>query len=622
MPAVDINILRLVGNRVNAKIITLLKRHPMNPRDLSEYIGKNEADIVRRLRVMEKAGLVESKWGTRLGKNVKLYELTTGAIDISFQLNGVEVEFKKKGKARIHKESIDTKERDQPQNTETLIGREAELRILSGEDIRFFWIVGVAGMGKSSLAYKFSQTIQGGDKTFWHTFKEIDTLTYLTGKIRAFLSRKGIRDLSEGADVLDVADMEDESENLESMITSLNKVECLMIFDDFHKVRDEKISIFLKNLKQHCVNKILVLSRSKPTFYLDDIHSKELVLQGLPLGDAKEMMSQLGLDIDDKAGTEVWRRFSGHPMTLKIFSLFAKEKNLPYPYDHPFPSINTISDYFQKEILEILSSDEQNILLTLSVYRTPVKSKAFKGININQRNLGFMLHALEKRMIISRTASGKFVVHDMLRDILYPMLTYPEDAHASAAQYYLSEGGAENVVESLYHFSRCQDIEKICEILRGEVIDERYRLIEEGYAAPLAEILSQINLQNIPRDQLAYFYNLLGKALSMLQRWDEAKENLEKASKLSKNLADENLLAYSLRNYGESLYLHGDLHAAEKSLLKAINSFCKCAGTEKALRSIYMILARLYFVTGRADESKKYSDMAISVSAEENVTKA
>lgn len=44
---------------------------------------------------MEKAGLVESKWGTRL-KNVKLYNLVTSVIDINFQLNGVEVEFKKK----------------------------------------------------------------------------------------------------------------------------------------------------------------------------------------------------------------------------------------------------------------------------------------------------------------------------------------------------------------------------------------------------------------------------------------------------------------------------------------------------------------------------------------------
>lgn len=61
----------------------------------------------------------------------------------------------------------------------------------------------------------------------------------------------------------------------------------------------------LENLKQRSINKVLVLSRSKPSFYLDDIHCKELVLQGLPLANAKQMMFQLGLNIDDRAGSEV-----------------------------------------------------------------------------------------------------------------------------------------------------------------------------------------------------------------------------------------------------------------------------------------------------------------------------
>jgi ATP/maltotriose-dependent transcriptional regulator MalT len=389
----------------------------------------------------------------------------------------------------------------------------------------------------------------------------------------------------------------------------------MIIFDDFHKVKDEKISIFLKYLKERSKNKILVLTRSKPPFYLDDIHSKELVLHGLQLEDARKMISQLGLEVDENTVAEQWRRFGGHPMTLKIFSLFAKAKHMSFNSNNQsIGAIDSINDYFQKEILEILSSDEQNILLTLSVFRTPVKSKAFKGININQRNLVFLLHSLEKKMIISRTASDKFLVHDMLRDILYPMLTYPEDAHASAALYYLSEAGAENVVESLYHFTKCQDTESILRVLQEEVIDEKYRIIEDGYAGPFLDILSHINLQNTNRNQLGYFYNVKGKALSMLQRWDEAKENLEKTVKLSENASDDRLLAFSLRNYGESLYLHGDLNGAEKRLLRAAEIFSKTNGTLRALRSTYVMIARLYFATGRPEESKTYSDMAASIS--------
>jgi hypothetical protein len=45
----NIEVLRLMGNKVNVSIITLIRRHPMSPRDLSRYLNKKEGDIVRRL---------------------------------------------------------------------------------------------------------------------------------------------------------------------------------------------------------------------------------------------------------------------------------------------------------------------------------------------------------------------------------------------------------------------------------------------------------------------------------------------------------------------------------------------------------------------------------------------
>lgn len=607
--------LKLVGNRVNAKIITLLRRHSMSPRDISRYLEKNEADIVRRLRVMEKVGLVESRWGTRLRKNVKLYDLVTGTIDVRFNVEGVKVAFKNKNKLRKNIAQMNSHLDEQPRNTEYLIGRNDELKALSDERIKFFWIAGVAGMGKSSLAEKFSQSMPPDCPTLWHTFKEIDTLTYLLGKIRAFLSVKDISDLDKR---LELFRTQSESETVDLLIKALNNMRCLMVFDDFHKAKDEKIQVFLRNLKQRSTNKVLVLSRSKPPFFLDDINSKELVLQGLPLEDARQMISRLGLLMDDDSLLKVWRRFSGQPMALKIFCLFAKERNLTSLAEVTVKELSTINDYFQKEIFEVLGSDEQNILLTLSVFRTPVKSKAFRGITINRRNLGYLLHSLEKRMIVNRTASDKFLVHDILRDILYPMLPYPEDAHASAAAYYLSEGMADDVVEAIYHLVHSQDKDGIFEIIKTEVIDQKYRLVENGFAIPLAEILAQIDLKYAKDTELVLYYNLKGKALSMLQEWSYARESLEKAARLSEKISDQNLLAYSLRNKGESLFLIGDLKTAEETLLDAASILKKLAGSEKALVSIYMILARLYFARGDAFESTKYLSLAKSTERKGN----
>jgi predicted transcriptional regulator len=62
------SILKLLGNKVNAQIMVMLRGNPLSPRDLSEHLGKDEADIVRRLRAMQKSGLLRSDWGNRLGK--------------------------------------------------------------------------------------------------------------------------------------------------------------------------------------------------------------------------------------------------------------------------------------------------------------------------------------------------------------------------------------------------------------------------------------------------------------------------------------------------------------------------------------------------------------------------
>ncbi len=88
-----LQILKLIGNSVNAKIITIIRRYPTSPKDLSIELGKNEADIVRRLKRMEKYGLVQGKWGKRLDENVKLYRLTPNMMNVHFNLEGIGIEF-------------------------------------------------------------------------------------------------------------------------------------------------------------------------------------------------------------------------------------------------------------------------------------------------------------------------------------------------------------------------------------------------------------------------------------------------------------------------------------------------------------------------------------------------
>ena len=121
-------------------------------------------------------------------------------------------------------------------------------------------------------------------------------------------------------------------------------------------------------------------------------------------------------------------------------------------------------------------------------------------------------------MILGRTDNGEFFLHDILREVFYSLLAYPEEMHTHAAQYHLSEGTAENIIESFYHLVKCRDIRMIVKMLEEEVRYEKYRFIEEGFAVPLLEILKLVKTLGISGDMMIYVYCMEGKAFSMLEK--------------------------------------------------------------------------------------------------------
>src|SRR6185503_18757919 len=135
----NIEVLKLIGNKVNIRIITLLRRQPTGPRDLSRYLNKKEGDIVRRLKAMEKHGLVKGSWGSRLGQNVKLYSLVTHDISVTLRQDGLQIAFGKEMKPGKNLESAvmslrsnayDEQEQQQPRVEFDMVGRASELKLV------------------------------------------------------------------------------------------------------------------------------------------------------------------------------------------------------------------------------------------------------------------------------------------------------------------------------------------------------------------------------------------------------------------------------------------------------------------------------------------------------------
>jgi hypothetical protein len=68
-----------------------------------------------------------------------------------------------------------------------------------------------------------------------------------------------------------------------------------------------------------------------------------------------------------------------------------------------------------------------------------------------------------------------------------------------------------------------------------------------------------------------------------------------------------------LKIYGEASYLQNKLDMVEEKLLaaaKILRSYNNDSGHQQSLKKVYLKLARLYFITGRHEKSKAYSEKA------------
>ena len=86
--------LKLMSNKMNLKILALLRNEPAYPRLLARILGKDETYISKKLRILEGAGIVKGEWRRVKGKNVRLYSLNTDRIEIIFDLDGCKVRLK------------------------------------------------------------------------------------------------------------------------------------------------------------------------------------------------------------------------------------------------------------------------------------------------------------------------------------------------------------------------------------------------------------------------------------------------------------------------------------------------------------------------------------------------
>jgi ATP/maltotriose-dependent transcriptional regulator MalT len=593
------NPLRLLTSGANVDILNLLRQEPSSPREIALFLGKDETDVSRRLRMMERAGIVRGSWSRKNERNVKVYSLLGFQAQVDFDPSGLTFRLMTATGTKTH--SYSGMNDFEIPSTSGFIGRREELRRLASQD-GLYVILGLPGIGKTTLALALRER-----PVMWHTIREVDSFGYILNKIAVFLARFGFND---ALDYVKSGGDEDRIK-IELIGKGLDRIRAVAIFDDYHKNRDDRMEILLDHLWKKCDRvKTVILSRSRPRFYSLGPRTNEIWLQGFSLEETREFLSTKGVEAGGAGVEKLWSKLSGHPLSLMLFCSLPTDKSPGSSIDEV--TREAITDYLARELYSGLASEERILLTSLSIFRAPATPRALSEI-FRLKNTRYLLDNLELKMLVTRQ-QDKFAIHELLRSAFYRFLDDPKRVHLGVARYYIGLGTVEDTLEAIFHFVRAGDTKAVTELLRGEIEHETHRFVEKGYAIPLLSTLEPLG-ENLSSEDRFYLLCLRGKARSRAGEWTSARKELLEALQIAEMMREKSLVAHATKCLAEHYYWKGNLDETEGLLLKCAEMYADL-GIRDCLQAVYSQLARLSFSMGRHDKAKRFAGIAQDIKSE------
>jgi len=578
-------LLSVLSDDTMVKILIILSSSPSSTRSLSRILGVRESSISKRLKSLERLGLVEGKWVSSRGVNQKLYSMKVSEISIRIGPQGISVDLGEKG------QNIYDPFHYIP-STMFFVGREPQLDFLRRGDGATF-IVGIAGIGKTSLAARYASEYMG--PVLWNKISEGTSFFQLIRRISLFLASIGdyrlLESLSQGS--------EDPDHLTDLLIDSLKKIRSLIVIDDYHLNNDSRIDEMIRRLSgSPLMSRVLVISRKKPSFYVD--RERILILPEMSKEDSRALATNMGVSQEDFE--EAYSRVGGVPQFL-ILWFNAIKKGLTIN-----SSIDELSEYIVKEILERMDDGERLVLEFLSILRKPEPYRLLKRLGIRRDALRSSITSLERSMLVNRIGD-LYYVNEVIRDIVRAQLVDPEELHAIAASYYASTGSEEDVIEALYHYLMAKDLENVARIIP--------RVVEPMFQAKippnrLKEVLSMVVDRYRASDPLleGWVYLVIGIVKKLEGFFSEGLEYLEKAVSRGQALGDPRLAIYSMIERSTILRQMGRYTESLRELEGAMQISRRIMDKVVTERVLYNMAVTSFFL-GDLDTSERFFKEAL-----------
>ncbi|WP_297509821.1 helix-turn-helix domain-containing protein [Thermococcus sp.] len=554
-------LLKLLSNEVNLQILSVLRTGSFNPRELARILQRDESDVSRRLRALERAGLVEGRWVRVGGKNVRMYSLRVDGISIRFQPGGVSLESSKSGEYSFLTVKSGTPE------VEDFFGREREIQLLRSSPERVIAVYGIAGIGKTSLAVK------AFPEAFWYQAEETEGFDYFVWQLGIHLNALGFPQLLEYLR----AGGRNERDEFELALRGIEETGTTVVIDDLHRCGDEKMGRFLTFLAEGLKNgKVILLSREKPSLGAENV--LYIRLEGLDVESAYRLFEARGGKVDPREFAEVYRLTRGHPLAIVLFAQASSSG---------VDASGNFFDFLMSEVYGRLTEKERLLLQILSLFDEPLEYEAIKALYPG-RNVFAPLYALARKGLVERRGELYFI-HDLIRGFIERVREVePADYYGAYIDYLLRKGSARDFLRAFKYAVLLGDEGRITAIIEERL--RRFKRVVQDFQGAYLSLLSKAPQIPQVRAEIGTVYFQRGFFEKALGIWLDVEDKLDgifRADVLS-SIAD--------------VYLElNDFEKAEEYLGKLKEIVGKNPDPEVELW-YYVIKTKLHYYRGEVEE--------------------
>jgi DNA-binding Lrp family transcriptional regulator len=505
-----LDVIKALQSELNVRILMLLSRRPSYPRELSRLLERDETDVARRLRRLERIGLVRGVWRRVSGKNVRVYELAVGDLKLSFREGRLEVGFGDVGLVK----KVEVEGMTIPSPTR-LYGREGEKRSLEHSRAPVIHIWGAPGIGKTGLAAWYASQWRGPGRVYWHYSSPTDTPSLIAWRISLLLD-------SDPSNLSDPA----------SAATALTREGVLVVVDDYHLLPEETARYIASLARRvEAPARLLIASRGRDPrlpHYTGRIQLLELgpLDRKASLEMARGVAASLGVKPSDAELGLLAEESHGIPVVIR--GSLELHASTGVPLGEALERISAA--YYGSTILEPLGASERELLGLLAVASGGLPlGVACKALGLTRAACGRILRGLERQALI-QVEGGHVRLREYMMKAALKVVEGLEDHYSS---WLASVLGREpeysfkvRALEVLARYCRVAEAASIAEarLLEGSswftCCATRYMAALDSLAACRIESLYHASLINFERALIRYL-NLepdLEKAAATLSR--------------------------------------------------------------------------------------------------------